>query len=146
MHFINFLRFPQSNFNYPYQVLIPKFHKSPVRFRIVTVHCNTYSNKCKLILLKILKQIYDLSLNTNNTHCIKNNYQLAESLIKIKNVNNIVTYDFSDLFNNINLNDLYNIMNDLFQKYFTNLKLTKNIDVLYFKILSNFIILRFIYK
>ena len=56
------------------------------------------------------------------------------------NVNNIVIYYFTDLFNNINLNDLYNIINNLFQKHFTNLELTKNIDIGYFKSLTNFII------
>ena len=91
-------------------------------------------------MLNILKQIHALTLKTNNTHCLKNNYQLIESLNKIKNVKTIVTYDFTDLFNNINLNDLYNIINDLFQKYFTKLKLTKCIDIIYFKTLKNFII------
>ena len=36
--------------------------------------------------------------------------------------------------------DLYNIVNDLFQKYFTNLKLTKSIDIGHFKTITNFII------
>ena len=70
-------------------------------------------------MLNVLKQIYGQTLNANNTHCLKNTYQLIESLNKYKNVNKIVTYDFTDLFNDINLNDSYNIINDLFQKYFT---------------------------
>ena len=36
------------------------------------------------------------TLNTNNTHNLKNGYQLIESLNKLKNVNNIVAYDFTD--------------------------------------------------
>ena len=80
------LLIPQSNFNYPYLVLIPKFHKSPVKFRTVTVDCNTYSNNANKILLNILKQIYDLTLKTNNTYCLKNSYQLIECLNKIKNL------------------------------------------------------------
>ena len=59
-------------------------------------------------MLNVLKQIYDLTLNTNDTHCRKNN---------------IVIYDFIDL------NYLYNIINDFFQKHFNNLKLTKNIHI-----------------
>ena len=39
--FHKLLKIPQSNFNYPYLVLIPKFHKSPVKFRTVAVGCNT---------------------------------------------------------------------------------------------------------
>ena len=41
----------------------------------------------------------------------KNSYQLIESLNKHKNVNNTVTHDFiMTLFNDMNLNDLYNII------------------------------------
>ena len=40
---------------------------------------------------------------------------------------------------NINSNDTC-IINFLFQKYFTKLKLTKHIDINYFKTLANFII------
>ena len=80
-----------SNFNYPYLVLIPKFHKFLVRFQTVTVGCNAYCNSATKILLNIIRQIYDLTLNTTNTHCLKNSYQLIESLNKLKNVNNIVT-------------------------------------------------------
>ena len=47
---------------------------------------------------------------------------------------------FTDLLININLNNLYNIINDLFQKHFTNLELTKNIDIGYFKTVTKFII------
>ena len=54
----------------------------------------------------------------------------------------IVTYDFTDLLNNVDLNDLCNIINDLFQKYFTNLNLQKTLVILklttYFIINNNF--------
>ena len=65
--------------------------------------CKTYSNHASRILLNVLKQIYDL--NTNNKHSHKNCYQLKESLNKLKNIKNVVTYYFIDLFNNINLKD-----------------------------------------
>ena len=54
----------------------------------------------------------------------------------LKNVNNIFTYSFTDLFNNFDLNDVHNIKNDMFQKYFANLKLTKTIEDGYFKTLK----------
>ena len=110
--FHKLLKILQPIFNYPYLELIPKFHRTLVRFRTVAVGCNTYRNNANKILLYVLKQFYDFTLNTNNTHCLKNSYQLIE----------------------------YNILNDLFQKYFTNLKLTKNIDIGFFKNLTNFII------
>ena len=84
------LKIPQSSFNYLYLVLIPKFYKSPVKFRTVTVGCNTYSNSASKILLNILKQIYVLTIKTNDTHCHKNSYQLIESLNKIKNVKTLL--------------------------------------------------------
>ena len=42
------------------------YNKSPVKFRTVTVGCNTSSNNANKILLNVLKQIYDLILNTDN--------------------------------------------------------------------------------
>ena len=44
------------------------------------------------------------------------------------------------VWNNNNLNDLHNIINDLFQNYFTKLKLAKNTDIVYFKAITNFTI------
>ena len=45
-----------------------------------------------------------------------------------------------DLFNNINLYDLNNIINSLFQDYYTQLQLPSNINVDYLKTLTNFMI------
>ena len=103
MHFINYLR--ALNQILIFHTYYSKFHKTPVKFRTVTVGYNIYSNDGNNFFLNDLKQIYDLTLNTNNTHCLKNNYQLIESLNMLKNVNNIVAYNSADLFSNINLND-----------------------------------------
>ena len=46
---------------------------------------------------------------------LKNSYQLGENINKLKNITSIVTYDFKDLFNNINLQDLNKVLNSLFQ-------------------------------
>lgn len=48
---------------------------------------------------------------TDNTHCIKYSYQLVSILKYLKCVKKIRTYDFKGLFNNINLLDLYDIIN-----------------------------------
>ena len=45
------VKIPPTNFNYPYFVLIPKFHKNPISYRTVTVGCNSYSNSASKILL-----------------------------------------------------------------------------------------------
>ena len=54
--------------------------------------------------------------------------------------NKVCTYDFTDLFNNINLNDLNHNINSLFQKYYSKLKLPSNVDYDYFQTLINFTI------
>ena len=41
--FYKLLKLPHNNYNYPCLVLIPKFHKKPVKFRTVTIGCNNYS-------------------------------------------------------------------------------------------------------
>ena len=65
------------------------------------------------LLLDILQQIYEKTLNNDNNHALKNSYQLVESINRLKNNNNIVTFDFKDLFNNINLRDLNKIINSI---------------------------------
>ena len=45
-------------------------------------------------------------LNNDNNHFLKNSYQLAENINKLKNFTSIVTDYFKDLFNNINLQNL----------------------------------------
>ena len=64
----------------------------------------------------------------NNTYCLNNRNQL------IKSLNN--AYDVTDSFNDINLNDLHNIINSLFQKYFTKLKLIKKNILVILKLLQ----------
>ena len=109
------LKLRHNNFKYRYLILIPKFHIKPIKFCAITIGCNTYSNNASKFLLRILKQIYDFSIN-NNSHCLKNGHQLIEYINKLKNITKIVTYDFTDLFNSINLNDLNHIINLLFKK------------------------------
>ena len=57
------------------------------------------------LLLDILKQIYEKTLNNHNNHAFKNSYQLVEYINKLKSIINIIKYDFKDLFSNINLQD-----------------------------------------
>ena len=71
------------------------------------------------------------------THSLKNNYQLVDSINKLKNITSIIKYDFMDLFNNINLQDLNRITNSLFQDYYFQLQLHNNVDMNYFKTLTN---------
>ena len=61
-------------------------------------------------------------------------------LLKVKNITNIVTDDFKDLFSNINLQDLNITNNSLFQDYYSQLQFPNNVDLNYHKTLTNFII------
>ena len=79
--FYKLFKLHRNKFNYQYLVLIPKFYKKPSKFFLVTITgCNIYSNNASKFLLIVLKQIYDLTIN-NNSHCLKNNYQLIESIL-----------------------------------------------------------------
>ena len=72
----------------------------------------------------------------NNSYCLKNCYQLTKYFNKLKNIADIVTYDFTGLFKNINLNDLNHIINSLFKKYYFKLKLPNNVAYDYFQTLK----------
>ena len=54
-------------------------------------------------MLNILKQIFNLIIKNGNSRFLKNNYQLVEILKKIKKVKIIITFDFTDLFKNIDI-------------------------------------------
>ena len=54
-----------------------------------------------------------------NNNALKDSCQLEENINKLKNITSIVTHDFKDLSNNINLQDLNEIINLLFQDYYT---------------------------
>lgn len=66
------------NFKYPNMISIPKFHKTPIKFRTVTVGCNYYNNSAFNIILDNLIQIYVLTIKRANTHYFKNSYQLVD--------------------------------------------------------------------
>ena len=64
---------------------------------------------------------------------------MVNTLKKIKNVKNSVTFDFTDLFNNIDLSDL-KVINSRFTKYKNQLNFPHCVNVKYYEILTNFII------
>ena len=101
------LKFNPSNLNFPYVVLIPKMHKNPISFRTVTVGVITYSNIASIKLLKILNNIRINPHYNKYFTFIKNSYKLVDYLKQYNKVFSISTYDFKDLFNNINVKELW---------------------------------------
>ena len=106
----------KHNLNFPYIVLIPKFHKSPITFRTVTIGFNSYTNAADKQLLFILKQFYD-QFTKQETHIIKNSFELIKNLKQLTHILDIKTYDFKDLFNNIDINDLYHVIIKLSEQF-----------------------------
>ena len=83
-----------NNFNYPYTVVIPKFHEILIKFRTVTVGCNTYANKAGRLSLTVLTKLYNYTLSNDYKFCIKNSLQLVNLTINLTKINNIKTFDF----------------------------------------------------
>ena len=80
-------------------------HSIPKFLRITEIEMGEYAF--------LSTQIYEKTCNNDNNHTLKNSYQLVENINKLKNISSIITYDFKDLFNNINLQDLNKIINSL---------------------------------
>ena len=58
-------------------------------------------------------------LNIDNEHSLKDSYQLADCINKLINITSIVAYALKNLFNNINLQDLNQIINLLFKEHYS---------------------------
>ncbi len=103
--------------NFPYLILIPKFHKNPIKFRTVTCGYNSYLVKANKDLLNIINKIFDYIQSIEKTAIIKNSFQLVTILSEVKSCVNMKSFDFEDLFNSIDIKDLIEIMNTVFQIY-----------------------------
>ena len=105
-----------QNLNIPYLVIIPKFHKDPVKFRTVTSGHNSYATKANKKLLKVLNTLFhEIS---KEPHCIiSNSYQLIQKMKSFNTIDSVQTLDFKDLFNNIIIKDLFSVIKQLFDLY-----------------------------
>lgn len=101
--------------------------------------CSAYNSNAGKLLLNILKQVYSIIKQSNNIF-IQNSFDLINKISGLDNVKNIATYDFKDLFNNINISDLSKVINALFNQHKNSLSLKENITTDFFKKLTNFIL------
>ena len=107
----------QNNEDFPYLILIPKFHKSPVTFRTINYGFSSYlvdANKAKHY---ILKSLLDKVLDSESSVIVRNSYQLIEKLNTLKNVQGIYAYDFQDPLNSIDISDLMDKVTVFFKNY-----------------------------
>lgn len=132
------LKISNNNYNFPYMVLIPKFHKTPITFRTVTVEFNTYTNKAASKLLSLLKIVNEEIVHKKYNIYIKNSFELIEEIKQFPKIYEINTYDFKDLFNCLNIKDLYSVMVQLFKEYKDIVALNVNIN--FFKKLLNMVL------
>lgn len=104
-----------KNLKFPYLVLVPKLHKDPVKFRPVTVGCNTYLTLANEKLLIILNKLLEI-IKKEGSYFVKNSYEVV-NLLNQCNVVTVTSYDFADLFNTIDIKTLYSIMLKFFEQY-----------------------------
>jgi hypothetical protein len=105
-----------NKIKFPYIVLIPKFHKVPIKFRAVTIGCNTYLTIANTRLLELLK-IVMLKIKKEGSYIVNNSYEVVKSISYMEDIVGVSSYDFSDLFNSINLDDLHSIILNLYERY-----------------------------
>lgn len=65
-----FLNIKHNNLHYPYTVMISKFYQNLLKFRSITVGCNTDNTHFNKLFLNILTQTYELSVKKDNNRWI----------------------------------------------------------------------------
>ena len=101
---------------FPYLTLIPKLHKNPIKFRPVTIGYKTYLKEANDRLLEILKTIIP-KLKNQGAHMVSNSFEAKQMLEGISDDVYYRCYDFTDLFNNINIKDLFDILMISYEKF-----------------------------
>jgi hypothetical protein len=120
-----------NKINLPYIFITPKFHKNPIKFRTVTCGYNTYIVKTSQVLKNIVQTAID---SLNGSSIINNSYKVIEYM-KDKIVNSVYTYDFEDLFNSIDIEDMITVLNKMYDEMLSNI-----IQYEKFKILINVVL------
>lgn len=91
----------RSNWGHLRNISFP-IHKNPLKFKTVTVGCIYYNMPVNTLFLNILTPINKKALE-KNIHCIKNSFELVVKSQTLKEVKNIVTYNFKNFL-------LYNVL------------------------------------
>ena len=84
-------------------------------YLVVAIPCNIYNNTASNSLLQNLSKLYNIIVENNNVHFIKNCLQLINKIQNSSDFKDIKAYDFKDLFNNIDIDDLFAISSLIFK-------------------------------
>lgn len=111
---------PSLHLNLPFLFLTPKFHKNPVKFRFICCTTNSIGKCFNIQLQNVLKQIYGFLKfkykNSSYFWIIENSLDVLNRLPE--NPHSVQSYDFENLFNNIPINLLSNILHFIFDTFF----------------------------
>lgn len=107
----------QNDFSFLF--LTPKFHKNPVKFRPICCTSKSIVKNYSVHLQLLLKKIYDfLKFKFKNSSYF---WSIDNSLEVINNIHikptTVQVFDFENLFNNIPIDLLYNVLRDIFDLF-----------------------------
>ena len=139
-----------SHFKLPFMFGIPKFHKSPVKCRFISSSVATAYKTLAIIINHLLDQLlgYIVSSNPSFNFIISNSKNVISSL-KGVSIQSLISYDFTTLYTNIDLDLLHNSIKNLIftfwpldhrfnykNRYFTH---SDFLDMLQFSLSNNYI-------
>lgn len=132
-------------FSLPFLFATPKFHKSPVKFRFVCCTSNSIGKDANVVLQKYLKDIFVFLKNKYIEKCwiIDNSLDVTKA-IKESDIKSVQTFDFENLFTNIPIEKLREVLMIIFDSHNieNELKISKTLfyDYCSFCLFNNFII------
>lgn len=101
--------------SFPFLFATPKFHKNPLKFRFICSNFgsigNNFNNKFETILKKILNILKFKYKNDSCFWILDNSYGVLNN---IDNITSVQTYDFENLFTNIPISDLHQVLVKVF--------------------------------
>ena len=122
---------PIPNYSFPYIHILPKFHKTPIGFRVIIASSTAITKSTSSMLTKILKLLqnkaecnakYKTKFNGYNPFWIISNNKpilnCIKSINKQKKANNITTFDFTTLYTTLDLNLIRDAFKHLCEELF----------------------------
>lgn len=128
----------KAKISFPYLFCTPKFHKNPLKFRYICSNSNCIGNNINNIFQKQLQKIYNILKfkykDERKFWVVDNSASIISCLESCGSIFSIQTYDFENLFTNIPIAALEDILFSIFNL------ISKDVDFEgdYFRELSHF--------